>query len=214
MKKRDTKTVILDAAELLFARKGPNGTSLREVIGHARVNLAAIHYHFGSKHELLDAVLSRRLASLNGERLGLLADFEAKLGRRPVSLEQVLHALIAPALRLSRDPRRGGETFMRLLGRCFTEPDERLQQMLTRHFEQVAIRFTSAIQKSLPKLPPVDLFWRIHFMIGAMAHTMADTRRVRENSKGLCDPDNTNEVIARLTAFLSAGFRCKPTLSR
>ncbi len=211
MKRRDTKTVILDAAETLFARKGPNATSLREVIALARVNLAAIHYHFGSKHELLDAVLARRLGSLNGERLTLLSEFEVKSGRRPVALEQVLSALIAPALRLSRDPSRGGETFMRLLGRCFTEPDERLQQMLTRHFEQVAIRFTSAIQKALPKLPPADLFWRIHFMIGAMAHTMADTRRIRENSKGLCDPDKTHEVIARLVAFLSAGFRCKPT---
>ena len=44
-----TKNKILDAADVLFADKGFNGTSLREITSQANVNLAAVNYHFGSK---------------------------------------------------------------------------------------------------------------------------------------------------------------------
>lgn len=204
-KTKDTKTLILDAAEELFARRGPNAVSLRQVIARAKVNLAAIHYHFGSKESLLQAVLSRRLVPLNAGRLALLEVAERKSRRVP--LERILEALVGPALRLSRDPRKGGGEFMRLLGRCFTEPDEKIQAMLNRQVAEVAERFMPAFQKALPKVPKVDLLWRIHFLVGAMAHTMADAERLKEFSGGLCNPDDTEGTIEKLVTFLSAGMR-------
>ena len=209
MKQKDTKTVILDAAEQLFAVQGPNATSLRQVIAKAKVNLAAIHYHFGSKESLMQAVLSRRLVPLNAERLALLETYEHKSGKRAVSLPKVLEALVGPALRLSRDPKRGGTIFMRLLGRCVLEPDKTIQTMLNHQFHYVLERFTPALQRALPDLPPVDFFWRIHFLVGSMAHTMADSERLRSISGGLCDPDDTEGTISRLVAFLVGGLRAK-----
>ena len=209
MKKKDTKTIILNAAEDLFAARGPNATSLRQVISRAKVNLAAIHYHFGSKESLLQAVLSRRLVPLNAERLALLDIYEREAGRRAIPLPKILEALVGPALRLSRDPKKGGTKFMRLLGRCFTEPDEKIQAMITRQVETVAERFTPAFQRALPKVPLVDLFWRLHFLVGAMAHTMADAERLGRFSEGLCDPDDTEGTIRRLVAFLNAGLKAR-----
>ncbi len=209
MKQKDTKTVILDAAEQLFAVQGPNATSLRQVIAKAKVNLAAIHYHFGSKESLMQAVLSRRLVPLNAERLALLETYEHKSGERAVSLPKVLEALVGPALRLSRDPKRGGTIFMRLLGRCVLEPDKTIQTMLNHQFHYVLERFTPALQRALPDLPPVDFFWRIHFLVGSMAHTMADSERLRSISGGLCDPNDTEGTIRRLVTFLAGGLRAK-----
>tara|TARA_A100001037_G_C14965109_1_gene551155 strand:+ start:193 stop:819 length:627 start_codon:yes stop_codon:yes gene_type:complete len=207
VKQKDTKTTILDAAEELFARRGPNATSLRQVIGRAKVNLAAVHYHFGSKESLLQSVLARRLVPLNAERLALLEEAERRSHR--VSLEKILEALVGPALRLSRDPNKGGREFMRLLGRCFTEPDEKIQELLNRQVAAVAERFMPAFQKALPKVPQVDLLWRLHFLVGAMAHTMADAERLGEFSGGLCDPDDTEGMIQRLVTFLAAGLKAK-----
>ena len=68
----DTRQRILDSAERLFAHHGVEATSLRTIIGDAKVNLAAIHYHYHSKEELLDAVLMRRIEPANRERLELL----------------------------------------------------------------------------------------------------------------------------------------------
>ncbi|MDY7020508.1 MAG: TetR/AcrR family transcriptional regulator, partial [Cyanobacteriota bacterium] len=57
--KNDTKEQILNAAERHFALFGFAGTSLRAVTREANVNLAAVHYHFGSKEELFKAVVRR-----------------------------------------------------------------------------------------------------------------------------------------------------------
>ena len=51
---------IMEMAELLFAEKGFNGTSVRDIAGKAKVNLAMISYYFGSKDKLLEALFSYR----------------------------------------------------------------------------------------------------------------------------------------------------------
>ena len=63
-----TKDRILDAAESLFMEHGFEATSLRSITAAAGVNLAAVNYHFGSKEELFQAVLTRRLDPMNQER--------------------------------------------------------------------------------------------------------------------------------------------------
>ncbi|GIT05108.1 MAG: hypothetical protein CM1200mP29_05190 [Verrucomicrobiota bacterium] len=93
MAKTDTKTRILDTAERLFAQKGFDAVSLRNIIASAKVNLAAVHYHYGSKQALIYAVIARRLRPINEERLAKLAEARANAGRRPVKLENVLECL-------------------------------------------------------------------------------------------------------------------------
>ena len=58
MSEPDTKDVILDAAEVLFAEYGYDATSLRDLTQEAGVNLAAVNYHFGGKEQLAAAVLA------------------------------------------------------------------------------------------------------------------------------------------------------------
>ena len=65
-----TREDLLDAAERLFALHGVNGTSLRAVTREAGANVAAVHYHFGSKEELLREVFARRLGPVNRRRFG------------------------------------------------------------------------------------------------------------------------------------------------
>ena len=55
-----TRERILDVAERLFAERGFDATSLRNITTDAAVNLAAVNYHFGSKDELILAALKRR----------------------------------------------------------------------------------------------------------------------------------------------------------
>src|SRR5213595_1121734 len=85
-----TKDRILDAAESLFMEHGFEATSLRSITAAADVNLAAVNYHFGSKEELFQAVLTRRLDPMNQERLSLLARFEREIAPRVLSSEKIL----------------------------------------------------------------------------------------------------------------------------
>ena len=93
-----TKDRILDAAEALFMEHGFEATSLRAITAAAAVNLAAVNYHFGSKEELFQAVLTRRLDPMNQRRLALLDRFERDAASAPLSCERIIVALFVPAL--------------------------------------------------------------------------------------------------------------------
>jgi AcrR family transcriptional regulator len=83
-----TQAKILDTAEGLFMEHGFEATSLRQITAAAGVNIAAVNYHFGSKEELFQTVLTRRLDPMNQERLALLARFEREIAPRVLSSER------------------------------------------------------------------------------------------------------------------------------
>ena len=63
---------LLLAAERLFAAQGVGAVSLRAVIAAAGANVASVHYHFGSKEELLAALLRDRAETLHRRRMALM----------------------------------------------------------------------------------------------------------------------------------------------
>ncbi|MFL9931732.1 TetR/AcrR family transcriptional regulator [Paraburkholderia sp. RL18-103-BIB-C] len=203
----DTKSRILDAAETMFIECGYEAMSLRQITSRAEVNLAAVNYHFGSKESLMHSMLSRRLDRLNQERLKLLDRFDAMLGAR-LTCEHVLGAMFIPALRLSRDPQVGGKTFLRLLGRAYTDPSSFIRDFLNWHYETVAVRFFDAFQRALPHLPREELGWRLHFAIGALAGVLAGTDTdslISEFSQG--KSMNDLQLIARLASLMVAALK-------
>jgi AcrR family transcriptional regulator len=67
---------IMETAETLFAEKGFNGTSIRDIAEKAHVNLAMISYYFGSKDKLLEALFSYRGEHLKLTLEGMIEDKE------------------------------------------------------------------------------------------------------------------------------------------
>ncbi|MBA2480263.1 MAG: TetR/AcrR family transcriptional regulator [Planctomycetes bacterium] len=210
MKKRlmarsvDTRVRILDAAETMLAERGIEATSMRAITSSARVNLAAVNYHFGSKEGLIIAVYGRRLGPVNQERLAML-DAAERAAERP-TLDAILRSYIAPVMQLIHDPARGGEIFMRLLGRALYEPGDYLGQLFREEMEPMLNRFTIALQSCLPHLTSEELFWRMHFGGGALAYTCAQIHRLELLSKGACNPQDVQGVISRLVDFIAAGM--------
>jgi AcrR family transcriptional regulator len=200
--KPDTKQRILDSAERLFAEYGFAGVSLRAIIADAKVNLAAIHYHYRSKEALFDAVILRRLEPINQERLELL---EA-LGTQP-TLEQILEAFLAPAFRVGADP-NGGQTFVRLIGRIFSEEMSLFSHVIKQHFGVVLERFVRALQAAAPELPKSEVLWRMLFMGGALSHALRSCgQNLEALHGGLCDTSDIEGALRRLIDFAAAGFR-------
>jgi len=71
--KRSTDQRLLDTAEALFARRGLEGVSLREISAAAgSANSVAVQYHFGTKQGLVEAIFERRLTEIDGRRAELL----------------------------------------------------------------------------------------------------------------------------------------------
>lgn len=187
---------------------GFEATSLRAITADADVNLASVSYHFGSKEELFEAVLTRRLDPMNLRRLALLDEAEREFAPGPVPCERILSALFIPALELARDPERGGTNFLRLLGRAYADPAPFIRRFLSAQYATMIERFKHAFGWALPHLPPRELSWRLHFMMGALSYTLAGTDALRLIAELTPSHDVTDDelLLRRLAPFLLAGL--------
>lgn len=202
----DTKEQILDAAEGLIAEQGIDAVSLRAITSAAKVNLAAVHYHFGSKDALVQKVFERRIRPVNARRLQMLDQAEEAAHNAPVQLEAILRAFVEPAIRLYAQDSKG-PLFMRVCGRIFAEPSPHLQQTLDDFFTEVVARFGAAFKSALPELEQDELAWRMHFMVGAMIHTLMAHDRLKRFTCGACTLDDPDALIDRMVTFCAAGMR-------
>ena len=203
----ETRTRILGAAEELFMQHGFEAASMRMLTAKAGVNLAAVNYHFGSKDALIEAVFRRRLDSMNAERLAELDALEADALGKPLAPEAIIRAFIRTSLKMVGDTGAGGRTFVRLLGRTYTEPAKPIRLLIGQLYAPTMERFKAAFTRALPQLPREDLFWRMHFMFGTLSYTLAatDTVQLIAGTK----PEDRHDARAlenRLLSFLTAGL--------
>jgi len=204
---------ILDAAEKLFAEKGFNGTSMREITTSAGANLAAANYHFGSKEELYLEVVRRRVRPVNAERLARLEQALLLAGDHPPPLELLLDILLRPIFELRADPARGGPAIVRIISRSFSDPLPFMNDLLREEFQPVIARFSQAARRHVPGLTPREFLWRFSFIIGAMQHTFATLDQMETLTRGICRGDDTEDVLRRLIHF-GAATLAAPALDR
>ena len=200
----DTRSRILDVAEDLFAERGLDRVSIRDITREAKVNLAAINYHFGSKDDLIVAVFERRVVPVNDARLAALDALEKAAGKRSAKLEDILEAFIRPAIPTSAEDADRGSAFSKLFGRCLSEPSPEVEALLKKQFEPLAGRMHAMLKRSLPRLSRSEIFWRMKFTYGALHHWLLTREKFR--------PDWVQDVdaeaqIQKLISFAAGGFR-------
>jgi len=199
-----TRERIIQAAERLFLEHGFDGTSLRLVTSAANVNLGAVNYHFGGKDALFEAMLARRFDALHAARLQLLDEYQA--AHHALTCDEILAALFKPALALAREADRGCD-FLRLLGRAYIDPSPVLRKLLADRYAPAIARFKDAFAKALPQLSRQELSWRLHFVMGAMAYTLAGTDAWKLISAIQPRERDDELLLRRLTPFLIAGLQ-------
>src|SRR3954454_7892011 len=85
---------LLNAAEALFAEHEFDSVSTRDIANRAKVNLALVHYYFGTKQKLFRAVLARRIEELSRRRLQLLD--KCRSSSNLMSVAQIAEAFVLP----------------------------------------------------------------------------------------------------------------------
>ncbi len=213
MSKPDTKGRIMDAAERLFAERGFAATSLRDITGAAEANLASVNYHFQSKEGLLTAIFGRYVGPVNHARLEALGAIETQADGSPPDLEELLRAFLGPAFTRWRQRGAAGPRFMRLAGRMHAETDEHLRTIFLNQFREVARRFLRAFRIALPQLDENEVNLRMHFLVGAMAHTLLWSESMPGPPFGRRRTVAPEEALESLVRFAAAGMSA-PVASR
>jgi AcrR family transcriptional regulator len=199
---------ILDVAEAMFAEQGYRAVSVRSITLACDANIAAVHYHFGSKQVLLEQIFERRSGVINGARRELLAQCAEGEGRAPL-LEQVLEAYLRPSFALPSND-EGARRFMRLRSVVAHEQAELSTNLIAKHFNDISRLFINALTEAAPHLLRIDVHWRFHFLLGAHYYTLSNPGRSQDLSAGQCDPSDLEAALAEMVAFVSAGFRAPP----
>lgn len=206
---RDTRTLILNQAEKLFAYQGYASTSTRTIASASGVQQSMISYYFGSKQKLFEEVFKRRGSVLSQLRVQYLDALMAREGNPP-TIHEIIAAYLKPQFDLKRN-NPAGQAFIRLQTRLHNEPDELAFSLRREIYDPSTKRYIAALESLLPHIDPADLNWRFAFLVGTYLHMLSGVDRLYDMSGGRYKSDNLNELAAQLTHFLASGLQAAST---
>jgi len=209
MQDADTATRIILAAEALFASHGFAQTTLRQITAKADVNLAAVNYHYGSKHGLIEAVACRFVDPLCRTLDQMLAERLAADAAAP-RVEELLELLVRTLLQVQDRNASALALFMRLLDLAYMPGQEELRQFLSASYAPRLASFLQLLRKDCAPMQDNEFFWRLHFLLGSLVFTLSnyETLNQLEREAGHEQPD-IERILHRMIPVISAGFQAR-----
>jgi AcrR family transcriptional regulator len=196
-----TRERLLGVAERLFAERGIDAVSIRDITRDADANSASIHYHFGSKAGLVAAILQWRAADVGARRAAWLDRIEAA---ESPTLRDVVEAFVVPTAEMAADTAGGGRYHIGFLAAVLAHPES--MPLVIEAFEPSFDRIAASFARVTPQLPADVLELRL-----ALAKDMVN--RVIGQPEGpvhawiaLRAPGADGPLTDRLVDFLVGAF--------
>jgi len=200
----DTKSQIKAAAQLLFARHGVDAVTIQQIVAAAgQRNNAALHYHFGTKEELIRQLVVDGAAVLDARRQGMLREIEARGG--PADIREVLLVLVLPVIELGDDERWRG--YVRFTSSLQASDRKTLRAALNNRWNAGYVACFAHLKRMLP-LPAALVEQRLSiFSIYAnailWAREAAQEARNRKNSRLWDQRFTTENILDTLEATIT-----------
>lgn len=198
-----TKEQILDVAERAIAQNGYAGTTLRSIVKEANVNIAAIHYHFGSKEGLYEALIARIAQPIVAEQIKTLDSLEAEASG-PLPAKDILSAYLKPSLSPEICGAKTKPERWQFIGRSLTEPDP-LQSIADEQFSESTQRYLDALQRALPNQTRSQLTWKLDLVVNCLVRTLSESGKPHALMVSN-QPEVAKAAIEKLMLFLLPGL--------
>jgi AcrR family transcriptional regulator len=192
-----TSIQLLLTAERLFAREGIDAISTRRIAQEANQrNVSALQYHFGSKDNLIDALLTMRLETINARRQALLDPLDAAS-----DFHQLLMALVLP---LVEQLEEADSHFVGCLYQLYLRArGDRVYSNLPPEYTAALTKVTKTIERRMTDLPAAVRFGRLRLMGSQLIHSVGDWYYQRERGEDLAP---VAELAGTLVDFLAGGL--------
>jgi AcrR family transcriptional regulator len=211
-RREDAMSLILDAAEKVFAQHGRNGVTIRAVAGEADVDPALVHYYFEDIDGVFHAVFQRKAVVINAIRNKAMDNYLAEHGSK-LTIEGVFDVFLRPVFQaIAEDPKRWANyaaivSYTVSLRRDYTSSSRFGGRELMRETFDVAVhRFIDMLKQLAPAAPPEEIYWFYHHVAGSFAVALAQTGRIDSLSGGLCKSSDMMAVLDSMVRVFSAGF--------
>ncbi len=199
----DTRAQLLDAAEQLFADRGYQGTSIRAITELAGANVAAVGYHFGSKADLMTAVVRRVVDPITAAQRAALDRLLAKTADPPVAA--LVEAFAGPMFDSMPAGDADGARTSRLVVTILTDPADETRRWTGPAEAEILDRYLAALERALPGLSRGELWFRMRGILAVTAVDRVDLYQGEQAGAPAGTPDAARHwAMTFLTAAVSA----------
>lgn len=210
--KGEARELLLNTAEVLFARHGVEGVSLRTINASAGVSPGVLHYHFGSREVLVHELVIRGQTRLWEARSSLL---QPLLQLDSPSVHAIVHSLVAPLAALALQPPStqgdpevipAGVRYVRFMARLHADRSEILDEV-SRRYQEVQQLYPQLLARALPDSSVTELDLRFAMANHAMLQMLSDITYQEnpwlQNALSIVD---SNALTTMLVDFMASGI--------
>ena len=205
MELNQTQKRLLDAAEVLFAEKGFEMVSLREITAKADANVAAVNYHFGSKENMIEAVMARLVLPIHTDRMARL---DALLLReQQPTIREAVDAFLRPMMDRILVEETRQQLFAKFLARAIGEGTCRLPEQVIPLMREMTAKVVEAFQMASPNLTEQQAFWGVKFCFAVMKDAIMrddDFEKISEGRFG--GESDWDQVFEEVLDFCEGGL--------
>lgn len=204
----ETRECLLEAAERLFAEYGLDNVSMRQINREAgQRNTSSIHYYFGSRDVVIEAVLERRMSVINEHRLALIA--ELKAAGKQDDLRELVAAYVRP-LAEQIGSKGGANAYVRFLAQAYSSSEIDILKVARGRWDQSLDELARLMHMCIADIPKAVLRERILNCFRGVVYVLADRERDiltdRERPGRMPVNDLIEDLITTQTAALSAPY--------
>jgi AcrR family transcriptional regulator len=204
----DARERILVAAELLFAKRGVDKVSTRDITTEAGVNVASVNYYFRSKEALTEEIFMRLAQRATVLRLADLSKYmdAANQEKRSLRLEDLVDCFIRPYF----EPGAHGALLARFILQHRLHPSDMTQRVFVQHLDPFAMEFIDALCLTDKRVTRVEWLWRYTLLTGTVMLAMTDIgprNRMVALSSGQADASNPEELRLHLREYLCRAMK-------
>lgn len=196
-----TRARILDAAERVFAERGFDGATIRDIAAAAGVQAGLVHHHGGGKEELFQRTVARRAEELARLRLEALA---ARKSAGPLGLRDVVACFLEPYIRMAREGGPQWLAYARLVAHVSADP--RWRDLAAEWFDPTARVFIDEIAVLRPGVSRQAVAAGFVYSVAAMLAHVTSAWRVGALA-GVEEEVAPEDVVAFCAAGVEAALR-------
>ena len=194
MRELNTRERLLNIAEHLFAENGIDSVSIRSINMAAQLSPGILHYHFGNKDTLLEAIVTRRIDEIVGYYQTMISSLSH---HTPPSSRDVADILIMPLANFVSNNKQSGLSYLRLIAKLHGNKSETLSTLSKRHKDQLLNPIQQLLIKSCQHLSTEQLSLRISFASNAIVQSVCNWP---------IDKEELDLQATQLATFIAAGL--------
>lgn len=213
--KADTREKLIIVAIKLFAQEGFSGVSMRTINSAAGTkNSSAVHYHFGSKMGIIEAIMDKLDSQLNPIHEAIASDLEKRYEAGNLTTEDVVMAVQLPFWVLHCTPDYGRYA-VKLCARLMLEADDELKQLYNRYLKEPVTRMYNLLHKLQPNKDEQQLRFQLSHCFMSTISGISSIDLMDNTPLGDIRFEDDMKMILAYIFYVSNGLSCEqPDVAR